>query len=224
MVGGIALALAPWLYRENGGLIFKQQRHGRNVAPDEEPDLTVLKLKTLSGPGSNNISVTGCNHPDAGPISSIARVARVDEVLQLGQVLRGDMSAVGPRPVVPKERDDIFGSLSPEEQRQWIEARRNAPPGLAHQGAIDQYKPGYYNDPYRTAHTDIEYAETASLRGDLKLMARIAISLGNHGLQGAIQRLAAQAEVQLDEEYTEAMKVMESEASIPLIHSGQPLV
>jgi lipopolysaccharide/colanic/teichoic acid biosynthesis glycosyltransferase len=94
------------------------------------------------------------------PGGRILRAAGLDELPQLFNVLRGEMSLVGPRPCTPHE----FGSY-----QKWQQARVDAPPGLT----------GYWqvNGKNKTTFTeminmDIHYTRKMSFWLDLSIMAK----------------------------------------------------
>ncbi|MFI5496137.1 sugar transferase [Actinoplanes sp. NPDC051859] len=90
-------ALATFL--EGGrGIIFRQQRIGRYGEPFD-----VLKFRSMR-PANENESQTQWNighDPRVGPIGRFMRRTSLDELPQLWNILRGDMSIVGPRPERP---------------------------------------------------------------------------------------------------------------------------
>ena len=92
------LALAAILIRltSPGPALFRQARMGRSFQPFE-----ILKLRTMAHqqPG---LAYTLGRDPRITPIGQFLRDTKVDELPQLWNVLRGDMSLVGPRPVVPE--------------------------------------------------------------------------------------------------------------------------
>lgn len=100
--------LITWILarRDTGASgFFVQQRIGRNAEP-----FKVVKLRTMRPVGGT--SVTTVNDARITPLGKKLRRWKYDELPQLWNVLKGDMSFVGPRPDVPGfldklENDDL---------------------------------------------------------------------------------------------------------------------
>jgi lipopolysaccharide/colanic/teichoic acid biosynthesis glycosyltransferase len=177
VVAGCALAvLSPFLVlamlairlESRGSPIYRQRRVGRDGRPFD-----VLKLRTM---------VTGAEHAGAGLAVSqgdarITRVGRLlrrtslDEVPNLVNVLRGEMSIIGPRPTVPVQVDRYT-----ERQR----GRLAVKPGITGWAQVN----GRTELPWdERIELDLWYIEHRSLRLDLEILARTArMVLGGEGL------------------------------------------
>jgi lipopolysaccharide/colanic/teichoic acid biosynthesis glycosyltransferase len=98
------ISLIVW----QGGLpvFFRQTRVGRNGKP-----FTLLKFRSMH-PGSNGQCITASTDQRVSSIGKILRRYKLDELPQLWNVLKGDMSILGPRPEV-----SVF--VDPQDPR-WI--------------------------------------------------------------------------------------------------------
>jgi len=110
------------------------------------------------------------------PIGRKLRRMKLDELPQLFNVVRGDMSLVGPRPCLPSQHDIIAA-----RRQQGVFSLRPGITGLAQANGIDM------STPVDLAATDRIYLETQSLRGDLKIIAQTIFRIGNGTISGQIQ-------------------------------------
>ena len=79
-----------------GPVIFRQQRVGRGGK-----SFNILKFRTMGPATATDREITVGNDRRITPIGAVLRKWKIDELPQLINVLRGDMSLVGPRPDVP---------------------------------------------------------------------------------------------------------------------------
>lgn len=93
------LAVAALLVKLDspGPVLFRQERIGRRFEP-----FTILKLRTMrTEPG---LTITAGTDARITRVGAVLRKSKIDELPQLVNVLRGDMSLVGPR---PETRDHV---------------------------------------------------------------------------------------------------------------------
>lgn len=156
----LACALAIRL-TSPGPAIFRQTRIGR----DERP-FTCLKLRTMYFDTPDAPShKTGANA--ITPLGRTLRRLKIDEFPQLVNVLRGEMSLVGPRPCLPSQQ------LLIEERRRYGLARLR--PGIT---GVSQIAGVDMSDEVRLAALDATYLADMSLRRDLQLLLATALGSG----------------------------------------------
>jgi exopolysaccharide biosynthesis polyprenyl glycosylphosphotransferase len=99
LLSPILLLCAVATFLEGGrGIIFRQQRIGRYGQPFD-----LMKFRSMR-PSDDNESQTNWNighDPRVGPIGKFMRRTSLDELPQLWNIVRGDMTIVGPRPERP---------------------------------------------------------------------------------------------------------------------------
>jgi lipopolysaccharide/colanic/teichoic acid biosynthesis glycosyltransferase len=129
----------------------------------------MLKFRSMrrAAPGeiemqSAGVLLKSANHPRITFVGRILRKTSIDELPQLFNVLLGDMSLVGPRPLIPA----LLSGLSPREQ----ELRSQVRPGIT---GLFQLRDRVHGETALTmiGH-DLEYVENFSLWLDFMILAR----------------------------------------------------
>jgi sugar transferase EpsL len=131
---------------------FKQTRPGYRGHP-----FTVYKFRTMTDERDRH----GQQLPDGQRLTKLGRVLRrasLDELPELINVLRGEMSLVGPRPLLPEYVD-----LYTAEQRR----RHDMPPGLTGPVQVNGRNALNWQDKFAL---DIAYVDNWSFRKDLKIL------------------------------------------------------
>ncbi len=166
-------ALAIHFY-DGGSPIYKQKRLTKNGRVFEMYKFRSMR-EDAEKDGVARFS-TGDNDDRITPIGRIIRKIRLDELPQLWNILRGDMSIVGPRPERPEIADQFYEYLPAFQLRLQVKA------GLT--GYAQVY--GRYNsDPYEKLEFDLMYINNMNVITDLMLMfATIAILFSADSTQG----------------------------------------
>ena len=92
----LAVASAAIKLESSGPVLFRQTRIGRDKRPIE-----TLKLRTMKS-NADGPQITAGDDRRITRVGRFLRRTKLDELPQLWNVLRGDMSLVGPRPEVPR--------------------------------------------------------------------------------------------------------------------------
>jgi len=115
---------------DTGAPLFRQQRVGRQQQP-----FVLLKLRTMR-PDTASVATHLANPAAVTPYGRFLRRSKLDELPQLWNVLKGDMSLVGPRPCLPNQTE-----LVQERERRGVFAMRPGITGLAQVQGVDMSEP-----------------------------------------------------------------------------------
>ncbi len=153
----LILVLAPFIYFTDKGTVFyNANRIGRDGKPFK---MYKFRSMRMNAPDIRNADGTTYNSENDERVTKIGKILRktsIDEIPQLLNVLKGDMSIIGPR---PHTRTGEF----PEHEAIYLTVR----PG------ITGYSQAYYRnnaEAVETANGDVYYAENVSLMLDIKIL------------------------------------------------------
>ena len=152
----VTIPLLIWI-EGRGPVFYKQTRMGKGGKP-----FPILKFRTLV-PGASQV-VRSWTIPESQYITKVGRVLRytaLDELPQVVNILKGDMSFVGPR-AMPMDEFEEFRHAVPT-----LERRLSELPGLT--GLAQVYGDGV-RDPLEKLRYDLDYIERMNLWLDIKLL------------------------------------------------------
>ena len=150
-----------------GPVLFRQTRVGR----DSEP-FPVLKIRTMVVDAEARLAELREQNEADGPLFKMAndpritrigkflRMTSLDEVPQLWNVIRGDMSLVGPRPALPHETEEWDSLLT---------QRLRVKPGITGMWQVSGRSDTSFDDYTRL---DLYYVDNWSLTTDLAILAK----------------------------------------------------
>lgn len=147
-------------------VLYRDRRPGRGGRP-----FTMFKLRTMREPGPDEARLAS----DGARLTRVGKFLRstsIDELPELFNVLRGDMSLVGPRPLLMQ----YLARYSAEQAR-----RHEVKPGLTGWAQVNGRNA--LDWPERLA-LDVWYVDHRSLRLDLEILVRtVGTVLGRRGIQ-----------------------------------------
>ncbi|MFN7806984.1 MAG: sugar transferase [Planctomycetaceae bacterium] len=168
-------------FTSKGPVFFRQERMGRNGRPFQ-----ILKFRSMvqEAPKLGG-ALTAGHDPRVTKVGAVLRKLKLDELPQLINVLKGEMSFVGPRPEVRK-----YVEKYPQDYAELLKVR----PGITDIASL-KYRHeteilGTYADPER-AYVEVilpdkialgkEYIQRSSLAFDLKLMIMTVLRMSEAG-------------------------------------------
>ena len=154
----LILSIISKIYEPHGTILFRQDRAGIYNEPFE-----CLKFRSMKMNAPKNASTWELDDPDSliTPFGKFLRKTSLDELPQLFNIIRGDMSFIGPRPVILKERE----LLDLREANGAYKAK----PGIT---GLSQISGRDNLSPKDKAYTDGLYANDISFINDLKIFLK----------------------------------------------------
>ena len=172
LISGIALLLIGWFLilvaiflhfaNKGAGAFFFQERPGK-----DEKIFKVIKFKTMT----DERDAEGNLLPDAQRLTKVGRVIRstsLDELPQLINVFKGDMSLIGPRPLLPEYLPYYVGKEK---------LRHTVRPGITGWAQVNGRNHVKWDDRLRL---DVYYVEHLTFAFDLKVLVKTVINVISH--------------------------------------------
>lgn len=165
----LVVSIAQKINAPDEPIFFLQKRVGKNAHC-----FNIIKFRTMKSSAPKNVATGDLADPQIY-ISRLGRFLRdtsIDELPQLANVVKGEMSLIGPRPLVYTEREIRF-------LRRWYGVYQVTPgiTGWAQVNGRDTV------DIYDKVYYDREYVQNVSLKFDLKVIWKsVLVVLGRKGV------------------------------------------
>lgn len=155
-----------------GPVLFKQTRHGQHKST-----FRIFKLRTMNVMEDGNAFRQAVrNDVRVTPVGRFLRRTSLDELPQIFNVLRGDMSLIGPRPHATRHDIEFSARIHNYNQRFAVK------PGVTGLAQMRGYRgPTDTDDLMRLrVQSDIEYVQTISVWTDIKILFGTAFAVFGH--------------------------------------------
>ena len=149
----LLLIFSILFYENKGSILFVQKRPGLNGK-----SFVIIKFKTMIDAYDDKGNLLP-DHIRLTKTGKLVRGLSIDELLQLVNVIKGDMSLVGPRPLMIQ----YLSRYDPEQAK-----RHNVKPGITGWAQVNGRNTISWEEKFRL---DVEYVETQSFWLDMKIIA-----------------------------------------------------
>lgn len=171
LIAGPILGLAMLAIKATspGGAIYRQQRVGHRGE-----EITVYKLRTMTVAKPGHTAWAGADQHRVTAVGKILRRFRIDEMPQLFNILRGELSLIGPRPEQVPIVAELTRDIPYYAARHWVR------PGLTGWAQINFGYGGSHDGARQKLEYDLYYVE----RQGFLLDAKIALGTARAVLRG----------------------------------------
>lgn len=164
------VVVAPLIWMEDRGAIFYMAK--RRGKAGTIFSMYKFRSMKMNAPDYRNSDNSTYNAPDDPRVTKAGRVLRkysIDEIPQILNVIKGDMSIIGPRPIT------INRPLSEYDEKRKI--RLTVRPGIT--GFTQAYFRNSIGQEEKLAY-DAQYAQSVSLLGDIKILLKTILTVIRH--------------------------------------------
>lgn len=163
LVIGVPIFVVLWILGllDTGSPLFRQERVGRHQKP-----FTLMKFRTMR-PDTQSVATHLANPAAVTRLGAFLRRTKLDELPQLWNVLKGDMSLVGPRPCLFNQTE-----LIEERASRGVFAARPGITGLSQINGIDM------SAPKLLAETDAQMLQDLGLSAYFTYIIKTVIGAG----------------------------------------------
>ncbi|MBE6349142.1 MAG: sugar transferase [Spirochaetaceae bacterium] len=150
----------------SGPVFFKQNREGQ-----KRKIFTIYKFRTMTV-DNNDFKPTGVSDNRITKFGNFMRKTRIDELPQIFNVLKGDMSLIGPRP----ERPEL--SIDLEKEIPFYTQRLIVKPGITGWDQVSgEYHSPSVEDTYKKLQYDLYYIKNISLSLDISIFFKTIMTI-----------------------------------------------
>lgn len=176
LVALVPVVLVGNLVANRGPLLYRQTRVGKGGRR-----FVLWKFRTMrpegaggDAPGGDRVAWTGHDDPRITPFGRLLRRFHLDELPQLWNIVRGDLSLVGPRPEQPGYVEELSTKLP------FYDVRHLVQPGLTGWAQVKYGYAGSESDALEKLQYEFWYLRHQSLAVDLRILARTlrSVTLG----------------------------------------------
>jgi sugar transferase (PEP-CTERM system associated) len=159
----ISVIVAGFIKLDSKGTVFyKQKRVGQN-----NKVFNLVKFRSMNVNAEENGAVWARKNDDrVTRIGTVIRKSRIDEIPQMWNVLKGDMSFIGPRPERPEFMNDLNG-LSP-----YYTYRHSVKPGITGWAQVNFKYAASREDTLEKLQYDLYYIKNMSFLSDLHILLK----------------------------------------------------
>jgi lipopolysaccharide/colanic/teichoic acid biosynthesis glycosyltransferase len=167
----VVFVLIGNLVANRGSLVYSQMRVGKNGEL-----FRIYKFRTMrAAPAGSATEWTAENDPRITSFGRLLRVSHLDELPQVVNILKGDLSVVGPRPEQPQYVDELRQKLP------FYDVRHLVRPGLTGWAQVKYGYAGDERDALEKLQYEFYYLRHQSMGLDLRIVGRTVRSVLGRG-------------------------------------------